>query len=224
MRSATREAVERLVKRMQATGLNDVVVMEQAEFDRKLAEIRGRAYTARRQAEVSREEVSQRFNEQLEAYKRGELKGRLNFGKPMGWLARLDLPSRGEITMSLTDLTKHLDKHNLSVDDIRNLPGALSEPLIAYEWGTKSPSLVVVTSLLKGDERITVAIRLSRQGARLEVNEIASVHGKASERFLQDMMQAKEGGLSEAIRLVPNKTKALEWLGLVPPRGDSLTS
>lgn len=165
------------------------------------------------------EAINDRFNEQLEAFDRGELKEALNFGKPTGWLSRLSLPSSEDMKMSLSDLRKHLDKHQLSTNDIRNLPLALSDPLLVYEWGTKSPSLVVVTSIPRGEERIAVALRLSRNGQVLDVNEIASIHGKASERFLQEMQTAKAGGIAEALRLVPNKQKALEWLGLVPPKG-----
>ena len=58
----------------------------------------------------------------------------------------------------------------------------------------------------------------------MEVNEIASVHGKDAERFISEMVNAKEGGLNEALRYV-DKNNALEWLGLVPPKGTaSITS
>ena len=36
-----------------------------------------------------------------------------------------------------TTLKEHLKKHNLSVEDIRNLPIAINSPIMVYEWGTK---------------------------------------------------------------------------------------
>lgn len=163
--------------------------------------------------------ANEKFNKQLEAFEKGVLNTPLNFGPPSGWLKLLSLPSDGEMKMSLKDLQGHLKKHSLSVGDIRDLPMFLSEPLLVYEWGTKSPSLVIITSMPRGEERITVALRISRKGKNMEVNEIASIHSKNSGRFLQDMIIAKEGGLQQALRLVPNKQKALNWLGLVPPKG-----
>ena len=70
-----------------------------------------------------------------------------------------------------------------------------------------------------GDERITVALKLERKGQRVEVNEIASIYPKDAARFLDEMKNAKEGGLQEALRYVSDKEKVLDWLGLAPPRG-----
>ncbi|MDR2205812.1 MAG: hypothetical protein LBE36_06630, partial [Flavobacteriaceae bacterium] len=80
-------------------------------------------------------------------------------------------------------------------------------------------SNVIITDLTRENgEKITVAIKAERKGNALEVNDIASIHGKSAERFLSDMVNAKEGGLQEALRFV-DKEKALDWLTIDPPKG-----
>ena len=49
------------------------------------------------------------------------------------------------------------------------------------------------------------------------------MHGKETQRFLDEMGNAKEGGLKEALRYV-EKEKALDWLGMAPPKGATQTN
>lgn len=164
------------------------------------------------------EEVNRRFNEELEAFEKGEQKGDLHLGRPGDVLLASGL-NNTEIYITPKTLKGHLDKHGLKVDDIKDLPSALREPLFVYEWGDKAKSLVVITNIEHGNERITAAVKLERNGRKLEVNELASVHPKKGGRFVEEMINAKRGGLEEALRNVPDKRKALDWLGLVPPEG-----
>ena len=53
---------------------------------------------------------------------------------------------------------------------------------------------------------------------RRYANELASIYGKEVGRFLSDMANAKGGGLNDALRYV-DKKKALDWLGMAPPKG-----
>ncbi len=169
------------------------------------------------------ETVNEQFNAELDAFDNGTLQGELHLGQPGPILQSSGL-NASEMFITPRTLKQHLSKHGLTTSDIRNLPEAMQEPLMVYEWGTKAKSLVVITQIPRGDQRITVAVKLERGGNRLEVNEIASVHGKDAERFISEMINSKEGGLSEALRYV-DKINALDWLGLVPPKGTaSLTN
>ncbi|MDR2684864.1 MAG: hypothetical protein LBB53_05750, partial [Prevotellaceae bacterium] len=159
------------------------------------------------------EAVNGRFNEELNGVKNGTYKGILHLGKPLETLQASGLKA-GEIELASEVLEKHLKKHNLTTDDLQNLANAIQDPIIVYEWGTKSPATVIVTELTTKDGRkITVALRAENKGRKLDVTEVASVHGKAAERFLSEMENAKEGGLEKALRYV-EKGKALDWLGL----------
>ncbi|MDR1373182.1 MAG: hypothetical protein LBJ17_08750, partial [Dysgonamonadaceae bacterium] len=164
------------------------------------------------------EAVNERFNEELDRFAKGELKPheKLHLGKPLDILQAAGVKG-GEITLSSDVLNRKLEQHGLTTDDLRNLAKAVQTPIMVYEWGTKAKSTVIVTELTTKDGRkITVALRAENKEEKLEVNEIASIHGKAAERFLSEMENAKEGGLKEALRYV-QKEKALDWLGLTMP-------
>lgn len=177
-----------------------------------------------RTGEQNIEEVNRTFNEELEKYVSSSnhttLQAPLTLGMPSSVLLSCGLPLN-EITLPLGVIKKALVKHHLKLADLRNLPKALIDPLLVYEWGTKARSMIIVTDLNVGDNKLTVAIKIERGGRILEINEIASIHDKVAGRFLEDMTTATGGGLSEALRYVRDKKKALDWLGIAPPRGAS---
>ena len=177
-----------------------------------------------RTGEQNIEEVNRRFNEELEKYVSSSnhttLRAPLTLGMPSSVLLSCGLPLF-EITLPRDVIKKAQEKHHLNFADLRNLPKALIDPLLVYEWGTKARSMIIVTDLNVGDNKLTVAIKRERGGRILEINEIASIHDKVAGRFLEDMTTATGGGLSEALRYVRDKKKALDWLGIAPPRGAS---
>lgn len=167
--------------------------------------------------------ANQKFNAELEAFEKGEHKGDIILGRPSAIMQSVGL-SGDEIFITSKTLRSHLDKHNLSINDIKNLPQALQNPLMIYEWGTKAKSLIAITDLNVGNKKITVAVKLERNGKAVEINELASIHGKENTRFISDVVNAKNGGLTEALKYVADKQKVLEWLGLVPPKGTASLS
>lgn len=198
--------------------MNEAVL---SAMDRSDATDRGVRFRA---GERNIEEVNRTFNEELEKYVSSSnhttLQAPLTLGMPSSVLLSCGLPLN-EITLPLGVIKKALVKHHLKLADLRNLPKALIDPLLVYEWGTKARSMIIVTDLNVGDNKLTVAIKIERGGRILEINEIASIHDKVAGRFLEDMTTATGGGLSEALRYVRDKKKALDWLGIAPPRGAS---
>lgn len=177
-----------------------------------------------RTGEQNIEEVNRTFNEELENYASSSnhktLRAPLALGMPSSVLLSCGLPLSG-ITLPRDVIKKAQEKHHLNLADLRNLPKAIIDPLLVYEWGTKARSMIIVTDLNVGDNKLTVAIKIERGGRILEINEIASIHDKVAGRFLEDMTTATGGGLSEALRYVRDKKKALDWLGIAPPKGAS---
>jgi hypothetical protein len=163
------------------------------------------------------EEVNQRFNEQLDAFAKGEQHDDLLLGQP-GRILRACGLNTEEMFITPKALHAHMKKHNLSVEDIKNLPDAIQEPLMVYTWGGKAKSLIVITDMQRGNQRITAAVKLVRNGKAVEVNEIASVHGKDIERVLSEMSTDKSDFGKDNLKYV-DKEKAADWLGLVPPKG-----
>ena len=165
------------------------------------------------------ETANERFNDELDKFRDGTLKGEIHLGQPSRLLQACGINAT-EMFIKPKVLKEHLKKHNLSVDDIRQLPQALQTPFLVYEWGTKAKSMICITDLVKSDGRkITVAIKMIRNGRAIELNEIAGVYGKEAERFLSEMENASEGGLEEALRYVRDKKETLDWLGIAPPKG-----
>lgn len=164
------------------------------------------------------EAENEKFNKELEDFKKGIHKGNLSLGRPQGKLSLVGL-NASEMFITPKTLKEHMEKHGISVQDLKNLPSELANPMMVYEWGKKAKSMIAITNMTLSDGRkITAAIKLERNGEKVEVNELASIHGKAVERFMSDMTNAKDGGLEEALKYV-DKEKALDWLGLVPPKG-----
>lgn len=163
------------------------------------------------------EAVNEQFNNELEAFDNGTQQGELHIGAPSPLLRACGLNATN-IFITPKTLKTHLAKHGLKTTDIQNLPKALQTPLMVYEWGSKAKSLVIITQIPRGDQRITVAVKLERGGKRLEINEIASVHGKDIERVISEMNDERSDFGKEKLKYV-NKEKAKQWLGLVPPKG-----
>ncbi|GHV60763.1 hypothetical protein FACS1894195_0080 [Bacteroidia bacterium] len=210
----SKTAFTKLIGWLKKTGLAKDVILDENEMRRVLGEKGIKTFQA--VAELS--SVNAAWNKALDDFKAGKLKPHeiLNFGKPLEILRAAGIKS-GNIGITSDVLEKHLNKHGLTTEDIKNLAEAIQQPIMVYEWGTRSKSTVIVTELTTKDGRkITVALRAENKNGNLEVNEVASIHGKAAERFLSEMENAKEGGLSEALRYV-EKEKALNWFGLSTP-------
>lgn len=89
---------------------------------------------------------------------------------------------------------------------------------MVYEWGEKAKSKIIITQIPRGEQRITVAIKMERGGKRLSVNELASVHGKDVERLINEMLTTKSDFGKDNLKYV-NKEIAMQWLGIAPPEG-----
>ncbi|MDR0507893.1 MAG: hypothetical protein LBH32_13905, partial [Dysgonamonadaceae bacterium] len=211
MRRITRAFLDRIIAALQKY-IPAEVVLDTARMNAALGG-NFRAFAEQQNKMEELERVNARFNEELDGVKNGTHKGILSLGKPLGILQAAGINSEG-IELAPKVLEKKLKEHNLTTDDLQNLAQAIQTPIMVYQWGTKAKSTIIVTELTTKDGRkITVALRAENKGPKLEVNEVASIHGKAAERFLSEMENAKEGGLQQALKYV-DKEKALNWLGL----------
>ena len=165
----------------------------------------------------SLQEVNTRFNEELDAFKAGQNISELHLGVPSPLLRACGVSS-SEIFITAKTLRDHLKKHNLTEDEIKNLPIAINNPIMVYEWGEKAKSKIIITQIPRGEQRITVAIKMERGGRRLAVNELASVHGKNVERLMNEMLTTKSDFGKDNLKYV-NKEIAMQWLGIAPPEG-----
>ena len=165
----------------------------------------------------SLQETNDRFNAELDAFKAGQNISELHLGVPSPLLRACGV-SASEIFITAKTLRDHLKKHNLTEDEIKNLPIAINSPIMVYEWGEKAKSKIIITQIPRGEQRITVAIKMERGGRRLAVNELASVHGKDVERLMNEMLTTKSDFGKDNLKYV-NKEIAMQWLGIAPPEG-----
>ncbi len=165
----------------------------------------------------SLQETNDRFNAELDAFKAGQNISELHLGIPSPLLRACGV-SASEIFITAKTLRDHLKKHNLTEDEIKNLPIAINSPIMVYEWGEKAKSKIIITQIPRGEQRITVAIKMERGGKRLSVNELASVHGKDVERLMNEMLTTKSDFGKDNLKYV-NKEIAMQWLGIAPPEG-----
>ena len=208
-------------------------IFERAETAAKDAELRYRlGINNRAQAQTENsgstelDAVNRRFNEQLDAFEKGQMRSNdwFNMGTPGAILQSAGLPNK-PITMTQSVLRKHMAKHGFSATTLRNLPDALNSPLMVYEWGDKARSLIVITEIPHGDHRITAAIKLNRNGKQLEVNEIASVHGKSVERLVKEIIHPTKDDFAQDLLRYVDKKKALNWMSAMEaPLASSQTS
>ena len=168
-------------------------------------------------------DVSEQFNSDLDRFKRNRLLSnyKFNLGIPSPILKAAGL-NASNIQMSQSVLDKYLDKHNLKTDDLRELPEAIRTPIMVYEWGDKARNSVIVTSIPRGEERITTTIRLTRDGNKLNVNEISSIYGKSAERLIRDINTPKSEFGKDNLRYV-DKKQVLDWFAVEAPKASSQT-
>lgn len=157
-------------------------------------------------------EANERYNTQLDLFTEGKLPSgdKIDLGYPGATLLACGIRN-AYMTIAQRVLKDHMEKHGLTADDIRNLPAALENPIMVYEWRDKVRSTVVITEIPRGNERIAVAIRLKSGRNGIAVNAIASVHGKSAERLLADMNTPLTDFGAENLKWV-DKEKVLNWI------------
>jgi len=170
------------------------------------------------------DKVNTQFNDKLKEFDKGEIKSNeiFDLGMPSRILLACGLPN-AKITMTQSVLKKHLIKHSLKIDNIKDLVKAIQNPIMVYEWGTKAKNSVIITSLQRGDQRITVSIRLTKNGQDLQINEISSIHGKSIERLINDFNTTNSDFAKDNLKYI-NKEQVLNWFAMEAPLASSQTN
>lgn len=169
-------------------------------------------------------EANTTYNKQLDEYANGKMSSGKMFdlGEPSPVLKICGVTGK-QIKLKQSVLADHMKKHNLTFDDLKDLPSALYHPIMVYQWGDNAKSHVIVTELTTQDGRkVTVTIRVNNAGEVLDVEKITSVHGKDLEHIIQEINTDKTDFAKDNLKYV-NKEKALEWLTMDPPKGSRIT-
>lgn len=176
-----------------------------AAYDR----IMGRGMEIRRRQVA---EANERYNTQLDLFTEGKLPSgdKIDLGYPGATLLACGIRN-AYMTIAQRVLKDHMEKHGLTADDIRNLPVALENPIMVYEWGNKVKTTIVITEIPRETERIAVALRFRQTVDGIKINKVVSVHGKSIDRLPTDMNTPLTDFGAENLKWV-DKEKASDWL------------
>lgn len=170
---------------------------------------------------VDYQNVNEEFNRELDNFENGKHRGLLHLG-----IAGNILNSAGinvSITLSPSVLKNHLKKHGLKVSDLKGLAKALQTPNLIYQHGKMNIATVIVTDLEVNDKKISIALRLDKNGNIQELNNVSSVHGKNGDLERERLVEANDKGILK-IKYIANKENVLNWLGIASLNGGSHTA
>lgn len=124
------------------------------------------------------EDDAARFKNELQDYIDGKLDNRHVFKlgttpEVMRLVGAEDLP----VELSAVVLNKKEVKHDLNLEDLKNLPEELADPIAIFQSEKIPNGLVVLTEIpTKSGNSIIAAIHLNSQFGKAEVNSIRSIH------------------------------------------------
>lgn len=125
------------------------------------------------------EEINDKFNKELQQQIDGTLlAGHIyEIGNPSDILLEAGIPDL-PIQLAASRLVDKSaqDNHPFKLEEVKDLPKAIQEPLAVFRSATHIGSFVVLTELKHGDRSFVAAIEANKKLGKIEVNSIRSVH------------------------------------------------
>lgn len=119
------------------------------------------------------------FREQLKQFFAKTFKGfYIEVTKPKKFLLDCGVPDL-PIVITPANLTKKIEKHNLTKDDLQSLNTLLNSPLIVYHsqnQGKYYSAFSVITERKNNEGYLCVVIYINEKINKIEINNIASIH------------------------------------------------
>lgn len=171
-----------------------------------------RSYASQRQAKFSLQEVNTRFNEELATLTEENAREKiLNVGPPTSILLACGIENK-PIRLYGAKLLSKVRKHGYDLDDLKNLPLAMSEPIAVFN-GSKPNSFAILTELRVGDNNILVALSVGKGGHDIDFNIISSVYDKRGDSVARWVNDGK--------MLWVDKKKALNYFSVSTPLAEA---
>jgi len=128
-------------------------------------------------------DINERFNKDLKAYFNNKhFEQQFNLGK-INQLKGVLLPNK-EIFLRKSTLTKKVKKHNLTFEQLKDLPKNLNNPLMVFESLKNNDSFIFVVEKENHEGVISCVINLNQKINKIEVNEIISIGGRNIEQLI----------------------------------------
>jgi hypothetical protein len=156
----------------------------------------------------SLQETNDRFNAELATLTEENAREKiLNVGTPSSILLACGIENK-PIRLYGAKLLSKVRKHGYGLDDLKNLPLAMSEPIAVFN-GSKPNSFAILTELRVGDNNILVALSVGKGGHDVDFNIISSVYDKRGDSVARWVNDGK--------MLWVDKKKALDYFSVSAP-------
>ncbi|MBP3601997.1 MAG: hypothetical protein J6J10_06880, partial [Alistipes sp.] len=160
------------------------------------------------EARYSLSEVNDRFNEELATLTEENARERiLNVGTPSPILLACGIEDK-PIRLYGAKLLSKVRKHGYKIDDLKNLPLAISSPIAVFE-GSKKNSFAILTELRIGNSNVLAALSVGKGGHDVDFNIISSVYDKREDSVARWVNDGK--------MLWVDKKKALDYFSVSAP-------
>ena len=164
------------------------------------------------QPKFSLQEVNTRFNEELATLtEENAIEKILNVSTPSSILLACGIENK-PIRLHGAKLLSKVRKHGYDLDDLKNLPLAMSEPIAVFN-GSKPNSFAILTELRVGDNNILAALSVGKGGHDVDFNIISSVCDKRGDSVARWVNDGK--------MLWVDKKKALDYFSVSAPLAEA---
>ncbi len=137
---------------------------------------------------------------------------------PKAYLLSMGLPNM-PICIRPTTLRAKVKKHGLTSEMIKYLPTDLNNPIMVFKSDIYTGGLNLIVGRVNAEGLLCVCLHPNRKANKIEINEIASIHGRNIEQL---GLWANLGLLIDGKR---EKTeKVLQWLAVTSAKSEHLLS
>ncbi len=170
------------------------------------------------QAEL--EAANEKFNEGLLQWDLGELATNeyISVGLPQGIL-KAYIPNI-PIILRQKVLTKSVKRHTLSIEEMMDLPIAISNPIFIFKSNSESVSILTELADSSGKNLfVAIGLETTKQMGHqfLEVNDILTIHGREVENIILPIIN------NDSLVWV-DKNKGLNWLSSAKTNSQAITN
>ena len=151
-----------------------------------------------------REAVNARFNAELgRLTEENKDKVVLSLGRPSAVLLSAGVKDKS-MKLYGNKVIKKMKKHGFALDELRDLPRAVADPIAVFDNYQLEGNRTVLTELQSKGENIMVAVTLGKDGVDVDFNIVSSVFGKGEDNIVD--------WLNKGYARYINKEKALNYL------------
>ena len=151
-----------------------------------------------------REAVNARFNAELgRLTEENKDKVVLSLGRPSAVLLSAGVEDKS-MKLYGNKVIKKMKKHGFALDELRDLPRAVADPIAVFDNYQLEGNRTVLTELQSKGENIMVAVTLGKDGVDVDFNIVSSVFGKGEDNIVD--------WLNKGYARYINKEKALNYL------------